>query len=110
MDVSGGERTARIVVAACMLCTVVAAAAHVIRVDQAATNALKIITASLTVLFVPGVLVVLLSRLQPPVTVLETLAWGAAASVGTAAFSTERIGRASTRCGSTLARRGAAST
>lgn len=78
----GSDGRARRLVAVCLACVGVGVVAHVYPGDSAVANAIKIVSATLTVMFVPGVFLILLSRLEAPLTLLETIGLGAAVNLG----------------------------
>src|SRR5262245_38280407 len=85
---NGPRDLARPVAISGLGCTAVAAAAHFLQTDQGAINAIKVVSASLTVLIVPGLLVILIARTASTLTLLESVGLGAALSIGIATLLT----------------------
>jgi hypothetical protein len=85
---AGVAPPSRAVLVACVACAAIAVIVHFVDADTGAVNAVKIVSSTLTVLFVPGVLLLLLFRLHQPLTLLETAGLGAALTFGLLAVLT----------------------
>lgn len=81
-DVGSRQPLSSCLVAVCLLCTVLGIIFHFVPSNWAVWNSIKIISASLTVLIVPGVLLLLIIKLKAPLTILEISGLGAALSIG----------------------------
>lgn len=80
-EVNGWSLAGRLVVA-CLVCIVLGSAFHFISSNGAIWSAVKVVSASLTILVVPGVLLLLIVKLKAPLTILDIGGLGAALSVG----------------------------
>lgn len=84
---SGGVRlSARTVVIGCVLLAAAALVSRLMDADQAITAALKVVTATLALAIIPGVLMTLLWRPRPELSLLELVGFGIAVSFGIAQF------------------------
>jgi len=82
MDPNGRGLLAQQLAVACLGCLVLAVTLHFISPEGAVWSAARIVSATLTVLIVPGALLLLIAKLDVPITILEVVGLGAALTLG----------------------------
>ncbi len=82
VDVNSRSPLAGRLVAVCFICITLGVIFHFIPSNWAIWSAVKLVSASLTILIVPGVLLLLIVKLNTPLSILEIGGLGAALSVG----------------------------
>ncbi len=87
-DVKNCSSLAGRLVVVCLICITLGVAFHFIAANWVIWSAVKVVSVSLTILIVPGVLLILIVKLKSPLTILELGGLGAALSIGTVTLLT----------------------